>query len=94
MKIAPLLLFFCISLSLLSQKTDVFLLRDNFENMSLGTLMTDVGAHLEYHYLPEARNVGNWAVATFHYNLPPSWFVRQTDNGKLMFQKEFFIKIM
>ncbi len=59
---------------------------DEFENLPRGPLGSDVGAHTEYHYLHEAKPKGNWAISTFRYNLPPSWYVRDLDGKRVVIQ--------
>ncbi len=57
--------------------TRKILLREDFTSIPGGPLGSELGAETEYHYLHQARPVGNWAVSTFRYNLPPSWYVRE-----------------
>ena len=42
-----------------------FYLDDNFSELDIGLVSSGVGAHTEYHYLPEAGPRGNWTVACF-----------------------------
>ena len=44
---------------------DVVLLEHGFESYPAGPLLGVVGAHAEYHYLPETTPRGPWAVSTF-----------------------------
>ena len=39
---------------------DVILLDDDFSTYRSGLFSSTVGAHTEYHYLPEAARKGNW----------------------------------
>lgn len=41
------------------------ILEDEFDTLEVGRLSAEVGAHTEYHYLPEAAPKGNWTVACF-----------------------------
>lgn len=41
------------------------LLKDNFSQLDTGFFSAPVGAHTEYHYLPEAGTRGNWVVSSF-----------------------------
>ena len=41
------------------------LLDDDFSRLPSGVLMGVVGAHAEYHYLPECAPKGNWAVSAY-----------------------------
>lgn len=69
-------------------KNAELLLQDDFESLPRGPMVGDVGAHTEYHFLHEAKPTGNWAVSTFRYNLPPSWYVRDFNGDRSLFQKE------
>lgn len=44
---------------------DVIFLENSFESYPAGPLLGVVGAHAEYHYLPETTPRGAWAVSTF-----------------------------
>lgn len=44
---------------------EVTLFEDHFESMRTGAIGTEVGAHLEYHYLPKVNVEGPWAISTF-----------------------------
>jgi rhamnogalacturonan endolyase len=46
------------------------LLDDDFSGYRAGLFSSVVGAHTEYHYLPEAAPKGNWAVSTFRSSVP------------------------
>ncbi|MBN2273991.1 MAG: hypothetical protein JXK95_06635 [Bacteroidales bacterium] len=63
------------------------LLYDDYSGLHRGPLGSGTGAHTEYHYLPEAAPKGNWAVSTFRYNLPESWYVHEVDNQRVLLQK-------
>src|SRR4030065_188310 len=65
------------------------LLVNSIDNLPLGPVLVDIGAHTEYHFLPEAVPKGDWTITTFRHNLPPSWYVRTIDNRKALFQKEY-----
>ena len=43
----------------------VLLFEDGFGQMRAGSLGSEVGAHAEYHYLPEVGTKGNWHISTF-----------------------------
>ena len=60
---------------------------DDYSHLPGGPLGSDVGAHTEYHFLPEAGPKGDWAISTFKSNLPPSWYVRKINEKKVLFQK-------
>ena len=64
------------------------LLEDDFGGLPAGMLLGVVGAHTEYHYLPEAAPKGNWAVSTFRSE-PASqraWRVVHTDGEAALAQ--------
>ncbi len=65
------------------------LLYDDYSGLRRGPLGSGAGAHTEYHYLPEAAPKGNWAVSTFRYNLPESWYVRKADDHCVLIQQAF-----
>ena len=65
---------------------DKLIFSDEFESLKRGPLASDVGAHTEYHFLSEAKPYSKWIVSTFRYNLPPSWFVRNINNKKVIIQ--------
>ena len=62
------------------------LLDEDFSGMPNGPLAYDVGAHTEYHFLPEASPKSKWIVTTFRYNLPPSWEIRTQNNQNVLVQ--------
>ena len=43
----------------------VVLFEDGFGTMRSGAIGTEVGAHLEYHYLPKINVEGAWAISSF-----------------------------
>ena len=63
------------------------LFADDYGSLPRGPLGSNMGAHTEYHYLPEARPNGNWAVSAFRYNLPESWYIREVNGKKVLWQK-------
>lgn len=48
----------------------LILLHEDFSAYPAGLFSSEVGAHTEYHYLPEAAPKGNWAVTTFRSSVP------------------------
>ena len=70
-----------------AEKT-VTLLEDDFSSYRAGLFSAVVGAHMEYHYLPEAAPKGNWAVTTFRSDVPSqrAWRVVQENGGAAMGQ--------
>ncbi len=67
---------------------DVLVFEDGIDALRRGPLGGDVGAETEYHYLPEAAPRGAWAVSTFRWNLTNSWFVRNIDSGRAIYQQQ------
>ncbi len=67
---------------------DVVLLDDDFSGLRSGPLLGVVGAHTEYHYLPEAAPKGNWAVSTFSSDTATQrgWQVRRENGDALLAQ--------
>ena len=65
------------------------LLEDDFSDLEVGMFSSDVGAHTEYHYLPEAAPRGNWTVACFasgRNGAGQAWHVRQQGGRHVMAQ--------
>lgn len=82
--LAIILILCLIITSCQPEARQVVLLDEDFSQQYPGPLLTDIGAHTEYHYLPEARPRSNWVVSTFRYNLPASWEIRSIDNNRKM----------
>ena len=83
-----LLLFIILTIISGCNSPTEILFDDDFDQLQLGPLGSNVGAHTEYHYIAEARPRGKWVVSTFRYNLPPSWYVRKIDGKKAVIQQE------
>lgn len=64
------------------------LLEDDFSGLEAGNFSAEVGAHTEYHYLPEAAPKGNWAVACFSSggDRGRAWQVQESGAARLMAQ--------
>lgn len=64
------------------------LLKDDFSALDVGQFSTNVGAHTEYHYLPEAAPKGNWTIAAFRSGVEAgeAWQVQQLNGGQVMAQ--------
>lgn len=64
------------------------LLEDDFGELDVGMFSAAVGAHTEYHYLPEAAPKGNWTVACFGTGGDASraWYVIEQDGAQTMAQ--------
>jgi rhamnogalacturonan endolyase len=75
-----------IVLSCSSRKEEVLIFSDNFSGLRRGPLGGNAGAHTEYHYLPSAAPRGNWAISTFHYHLPESWYIRDLEGKRCLCQ--------
>lgn len=80
-------ILFVLTLSSCQQKAEKVLLNEDFSEILTGPLAYDVGAHTEYHYLPEASPRCQWVVSTFRYNLPPSWEIRNTGDQHILVQE-------
>ena len=61
---------------------------DDFRGLRRGMFSAPVGAHTEYHYLPEAAPKGNWAVSCFTWEpgFMRAWHVRQEKDSRIMVQ--------
>lgn len=78
---------FLILMSCQNKPAPVILLNEDFSGLNTGPLAYDVGAHTEYHFLPEASPKCRWEVSTFRYNLPPSWEIRKMNDRQVLVQK-------
>lgn len=69
-------------------ESSVPLLHEDFTGYAAGAFSSEVGAHLEYHYLPEAAAKGNWAVSTFRSSIPfqRAWRIVEVDGKRAMHQ--------
>lgn len=67
------------------------LLRDDFSELDTGLFSVPVGAHTEYHYIPEAGKKGNWAVTSFASGTGwgTAWQVKNKGTGNVMCQTFF-----
>ena len=72
----------CLLTSCTSISSDGCLLFDDYRGLKRGSLSTDLGAHTEYHFLPEASPKGNWAVS----NDRGWWAVHETDGERFICQ--------
>ena len=67
--------------------TEKILLDDDFSGLDVGMFSAAVGAHTEYHYLPEAAPRGNWAVACFGSGgMGTAWHVQEQGGARVMAQ--------
>ncbi len=66
----------------------VVLFEDGFSQMRSGAIGSEVGAHLEYHYLPKVNAEGQWAISTFSSGAPSqrAWRVAQHNNQPVLLQ--------
>ncbi len=70
-----------------SEEPSAVLLDDDFSELRTGLLMDTVGAHTEYHYLPQASQRGNWAVSAFKsYGSQRAWRVIEENGERVMLQ--------
>ena len=66
----------------------VVLFEDGFEEMRTGAIGNEVGAHLEYHYLPKINTEGQWAISTFSSGAPSqrAWRIVRHDGQAVLLQ--------
>jgi rhamnogalacturonan endolyase len=84
-KVKGFALLCCLIFTLCSpSKKEVILFYDDFSQLKRGSLSTNLGAHTEYHYLPEAAPKGNWAVS----NDRGWWSMRETDKTRYIYQSK------
>jgi len=67
---------------------NVVLFEDGFGAMRTGAIGTEVGAHLEYHYLPKVNTEGQWAVSAFSSGSPSqrAWRVARHNDAPVVLQ--------
>ena len=76
-----------LSRSCAAAEMSAVLLDDDFAAYRTGLLMDAVGAHTEYHYLPQASQRGHWAVSAFKSNgSQRAWRVIEEDGARVMLQ--------
>ncbi|MHC4401741.1 MAG: hypothetical protein ACYTG0_18880, partial [Planctomycetota bacterium] len=64
------------------------LLDDDFSGQRSGMFSRVLGAHTEYHHIPEAAPRGNWAISCFGTGIGPqrAWRVWREDGEAVMVQ--------
>lgn len=67
---------------------DVVLFEDHFGDMRTGAIGNEVGAHLEYHYLPKINTEGPWAISTFSSGAPSqrAWRIAKHNGQPVLLQ--------
>jgi len=79
-------LVFCVGCSN-PQMSVTFLLKDDFNSLKSGLFFDVVGAHAEYHYLPQVSPRGNWVVSSYKSDESQrAWRVIEENGAKIMFQ--------
>ncbi|MCX8038176.1 MAG: hypothetical protein N3D11_14195 [Candidatus Sumerlaeia bacterium] len=71
-----------------AQEQSAVLLEDRFETQRVGMFSAGViGAHAEYHFLPEVAPKGNWVVSCFRSDgSQRAWRVLLEDGARVMYQ--------
>ncbi len=66
----------------------VVLFEDGFGQLRTGSLGSPVGAHAEYHYLPEVGPKGNWSISTFISSIPAqlAWRIARHEDQPVLLQ--------
>ena len=68
-------------------RAEAILLDDDFGKLEPGLFSAPVGAHTEYHFLPEAAPRGGWTVACFSSDgSQRAWHVQQDGDRRVMAQ--------
>ena len=82
-----LLSFFTLA-SFIANAADAVLFEDGFEHMRSGPIGTEVGAHLEYHYLPKINVEGQWAISCFSSGAPSqrAWRIGRHNDAAVLLQ--------
>ncbi|MHC4172255.1 MAG: hypothetical protein ACYTBX_00655 [Planctomycetota bacterium] len=71
----------------------VVLLEDDFDTLRPGMFSAGViGAHAEYHYMPETAPQGNWVVSCFTSGTPEqrAWWVIEEDGDAMLSQTIYY----
>lgn len=71
-----------------SQVHSAILFEDDFSALRTGLFGSVVGAHTEYHYLPESAPKGNWVISAFTSRIASqrAWKVCRFDGEPVMYQ--------
>jgi len=71
-----------------ASSTDAVLLEDDFSRLRPGALTSVVGAHTEYHYLPEFSPLGRWSISTFRSDIGSqlAWKAFRADDRSILAQ--------
>ncbi len=66
----------------------VVLFTDGFGQMRSGAIGNEVGAHLEYHYLPKINTEGAWSISSFSSGAPSqrAWRVARHEGQPVLLQ--------
>lgn len=66
----------------------VVLFEDGFGQMRNGSIGSEVGAHAEYHYLPEVGAKGNWFISAFVSGAAPqrAWRIARHNDQPVLLQ--------
>jgi len=66
----------------------VVLFEDGFGSMRSGAIGTEVGAHLEYHYLPKINTEGAWTISAFSSGAPSqrAWRIARHNGESVLLQ--------
>ncbi|MDC0937231.1 hypothetical protein OAS39_13180, partial [Pirellulales bacterium] len=71
-----------------ADESPVILVNEDFDGFRPGLLTSVIGAHTEYHYLPDAAPKGRWAVSTFRSKsgTQRAWRVITSEGSPAMLQ--------
>jgi len=66
----------------------VMLFEDGFAEMRSGAIGNEVGAHLEYHYLPKINREGQWSISCFSSGAPSqrAWRIARYNGQPVLLQ--------
>jgi rhamnogalacturonan endolyase len=86
--LAALLIALLMSAAAFGENEPVALFQEDFSGYRAGLFSSVVGAHTEYHYLPEAAEKGRWTVSTFRSSVPSqrAWRIVEVDGARAMAQ--------
>jgi len=88
MKLTAFTIALACCVSVHAADSTVVLFEDGFGSLRSGAIGNEVGAHLEYHYLPKINTEGAWAISTFSSGAPSqrAWRIARHNGEPVLLQ--------
>jgi hypothetical protein len=85
--LASCIVLLCLRL-ISAAENSVVLFKDGFGSMNSGAIGSEVGAHLEYHFLPKINTEGAWSISTFSFGAESqrAWRILKTNDQPVLMQ--------